>query len=358
MKIFPVILAGGAGTRLWPLSQDVKPKQFQNLSGEGTLLLETIKRLLPLKPDTYLIITSKRHEELTIHELKKIDVNATILAEPYPRNTAAAILYGALYLKKINNQSLMIVLPADHYIKDNILFVKALQKAIDQAKTGKLVTIGLKPTYPETGYGYIKASGESSVALDVERFVEKPNTRTAKKYILDGNYYWNSGIYVWKTETILEYFKKLMPHHYNTFEPLGNLEPDEFISSRDEVWQLKEDIFSRIDSISIDYGIMEKADNRVVIPSDFGWADLGSWKSIDDILPHDENMNRTPQKDNVLFVDSKNCSVFPENKRITILGLSNIVVVESGSELLVMDKSAAQEVRRVVDIINNDKSSH
>ena len=358
MKIFPVILAGGAGTRLWPLSQDVKPKQFQNLSGKGTLLEETIARLLPLKPDTYLIITSRRYEELTIQELNKTDRDARILAEPRPRNTAAAVLYGAIYLSKISSKSVMIVLPADHYIKDNTRFARVIQKAIDEAKADKLVTLGLKPTYPETGYGYIKASEGSGVARRVERFVEKPDTTTAKKYILDGNYYWNSGIFVWKTITILEYFKKLMPEHYNAFAPLRDLEADDLISNRDDIWKLKEDAFSKIESISIDYGIMERADNRVVIPCDFGWADLGSWKSIDDILAPDENMNRTPQGDRVIFVDSKNCSVFPESRRITILGLSNIVVVESGNDLLVMDKSASQEVRRVVDIINNDKSDH
>ena len=184
------------------------------------------------------------------------------------------------------------------------------------------------------------------------RFVEKPNVETANRYLADGNYYWNSGIFIWQTSIILECFKKLMIDHYKAFEPLRSLEPEQFLSNEGEIWSIKEEIFSLIESISIDYGIMEKADNRVVIPSDFGWGDLGSWKSIDEILLHDANMNRTPNEKSVLFLDSENCLVFTENKRVTVLGLSDVVVVESGDDLLVMNKGSSQDVRRVVDIIN------
>jgi mannose-1-phosphate guanylyltransferase len=353
MKVFPLILAGGAGTRLWPLSREEKPKQFLNLSGQETLLGETVKRLLPLEPEMFLIITSRSYESITEAALQRIDSPVMILAEPFPRNTAAAILYGALFLSKRGEDSIMIVLPADHHISDNASFVRVLQKAINTIETDNLITLGLKPTYPETGYGYIKARADSleNDVFPVDRFVEKPDSEIAQRYIDEGNYYWNSGIYIWKTSIILQSFQKLMPDLFNAFAPLRDLEPEQFASTDDKVWSLKKEIFSSVEPISIDYGIMEHAENRLVISCDFGWTDLGSWKSIDDILPHDENMNRTSQPDKVFFVHSKNCSAFPEKGRITVLGLSDIVVVESGDEILVMHKNASQEVRRVVEII-------
>ncbi len=353
MKVFPVILAGGAGTRLWPLSREEKPKQFLKFSGQESLISETVNRLLPLEPEMFLIITSRSYESITKAALQSIDSPVTILAEPYPRNTAAAILYGALFLSKRGEESIMIVLPADHYISDNASFVGALQKAINAVETDNLITLGLKPAYPETGYGYIKARDDSpeNGVFPVDRFVEKPDSATAQRFLDEGNYYWNSGIYIWKTSVILQSFQKLMPDLFNAFAPLRDLEQEQFASNDDNVWSLKREIFSSVEPISIDYGIMEHAENRLVISCDFGWTDLGSWKSIDDILPHDENMNRTPQPDRVLFFNAKNCSVFPEKGSITVLGLSDIVIVESGDEILVMHKNASQEVRRVVEII-------
>lgn len=357
MKIIPVILAGGAGTRLWPLSREEKPKQFHNVSGEGTLLEQTIKRLIPLNPDICLVVTARKYEEASLCELEKIGISGKILSEPRPRNTAAAILYAATYLSKLYDDSIMIVLPADHYIKRNDLFVEILKKSINHAETDKLVTIGVKPTYPETGYGYIKAIEGSGDAKPIDMFVEKPNIETAKRYLLEGNYFWNSGIFIWKTSVILKNFVRLMPSHHRAFEPLYKLSAAELESNDEPVWGIKESVFSSIESISIDYGVMEKADERVVIPGDFGWGDLGSWASIDDILSPDQNLNRSPEPENALFVGSRNCSVFTEGRRIAVVGVSNLVVVESGNDVLVMDKNSSQRVREVVDLIKKKEGS-
>ena len=356
-KIIPVILAGGAGTRLWPLSREDKPKQFHNISGEGTLLEETIKRMLPLKPELCVLVTSNKYEESSKKELGKIGIKGTILAEPFPRNTAAAVLYSITYLSKLSNDVIMIILPADHYIKDKKMFTGVLEKAIQQARLDKLVSIGIKPQYPETGYGYIKSAQKSGDILDVDSFVEKPDLDKAKEYVKDGNYFWNSGIFVWKLSKIESCFKKLMPEHYDAFKQLRLLTHEQIESNSDDIWEMKKKAFSGLESISIDYGIMENAENRVVIPGEFGWADLGTWNSIDDILAPDADMNRTPDTEDVIFMKSKNCTAFPEDKRITIVGLSNIVVVESGNDILVMDKNSSQDVRQVVEIIKKKNKS-
>lgn len=350
-KIMPVILAGGAGTRLWPLSREEKPKQFHNLSGEGTLLSETIKRLMPLKPEEFIIVTSKKYEGITQQELYNLDVKSVILAEPFPRNTAAAVLYAMTYIDCGNDDPVMIMLPADHYIKNKRKFEEALKIAISEAKKGKLISIGITPTYPETGYGYIKAIKGDEVILPVERFVEKPDIEKARKYLEEGSYYWNSGIFVWTISSIKKNFIEHMPDLYRAFEPLRKLSQHEIADNSSRIWQIKTEIFRDLQSVSIDYGIMEKAQERMVIPADFGWADLGTWNAIDDILVPDENMNRTPEPDRVIFINSMNCTAFPEEKNISLVGLNNVVVVESGGDILVMDKNSAQEVRSVVEIV-------
>lgn len=355
MKVVPVIMAGGAGTRLWPLSRDEKPKQYHNLSGGGTLLEETIRRLIPLQPDQIVIVTARKYEDLSRDELGRFPFKGTILSEPRPRNTAAAVLYAAAFLSKLHEDSIMIALPADHYIRDQESFLRILNIAIRQAEENTLVTIGIKPTYPETGYGYIKAVDGTGEVRPVERFVEKPDVDRARQYIQMGNYFWNSGIFIWKTSTIMEHFRKLMPAHVKAFEPLMALGPDEIAQSTGDTWEIKKRIFDTIESVSIDYGILENTERGVVIPAEFGWADLGSWKAIDDILAPDVHGNRTPDSARSIFLNSDNCSVFTENRRVSVVGLSNIVVVEAGNEILVINKDASQDVKKVVEIVNTKK---
>ena len=355
MKIVPVIMAGGAGTRLWPLSREEKPKQFHNLTGKRTLLGETINRLKPIHPEHYLVVTSNRYEDLSVNELELNGVTGTVLSEPAPKNTAAAVLYAAVFLDKFLNDSIMIVLPADHHIVDNNRFSETIMLGIDESKNDKLVTIGIKPEYPETGYGYIKAVDNSTGdILPIDKFVEKPDFETAKEYVNSGNYFWNSGIFIWKTSQILKIFNKHMPNHTSAFKPLQNLTYDKIKSNDSEIWKMKKDIFNGLESISIDNGIMEKAENCSVIPADFGWADLGSWKAIDDVLTPDENSNRTPHSTRAIFVNSKNCSVYSEKKRISVVGMEDVVVVEAGDEILVINKESSQDMRKVVDIIKGN----
>ncbi|HSV96147.1 MAG TPA: mannose-1-phosphate guanylyltransferase [Spirochaetota bacterium] len=351
MKVVPVIMAGGAGTRLWPLSREEKPKQFHDLSGDGTLLEQTIKRLLPLKPESCVIVTARCYENASYGELERIGMKGTVLSEPRPRNTAPAVLYAAIYLSKIYSDCIMIVLPADHYIRNPVEFAAVLRKVVTEAEKGNLATIGIKPLYPETGYGYIKAVPGKGDAFAIESFVEKPDLETAERYFAEGTYYWNSGIYAWKTSVIMDEFKHLLPRHYEAFAPLGALGAGVVDSSRGDAWAVKERIFGSIESISIDYGIMEKARKRVVVPGDFGWGDLGSWNSIDDILRPDGEGNRSPSGKRAIFVGARDCSVFAETKRIAVVGLSNVVVVQSGNDILVMEKNASQRVREVVDIV-------
>ena len=356
MKIVPVILAGGAGSRLWPLSREEKPKQFHNFSGQGTLLDETIRRLKPLKPEHIIIVTSTKYGMMTESALSESGISGTVLCEPLPKNTSAAIMYAAVYIEKAFEDAVMIVLPSDHYITDNSKYTETLNYAVKEALNESLVTIGIKPTYPETGYGYIKAlEGETGIARKVERFVEKPDYDTATTYCASCEYFWNSGIFVWKTSTVSEAIKEYLPNIFNSFNKLASFSTQEIASNSEKMLKFKEELFISLESISIDYGIMESAKNRIVIPAEFGWHDLGSWQSIDAILASDNNENRSPQTDKAIFLNSRNCSVFSESSRISVVGLENIVAVQAGDDILIINKQNSQDVKKVVEIINNPK---
>lgn len=352
MKIFPVIMAGGGGTRLWPLSTPERPKQFLNLSGRGSLLEETLKRVKPFNPEKILIVTSKKYESLSGKAVADSGLKGTLLSEPMPKNTAAAVLYAAIYLEKLSKDGIMLVMPADHYIIDEDKFRNVLEKAFEVASKGSLVTIGVKPARPETGFGYIKASGRiSEGAYFVKRFVEKPDYETAMEFLNTGGYYWNSGIFVWRVDSIIKAFKKHFPEHLAAFEPMRKLSHEQIDADSMDTWNMKIDIFNSISSISIDKAILEKNESTSLIVGDFGWADLGSWQSVDQAIEPDENSNRTPDKEKAVFVNSENCSVFAEDSRISIVGLKNVTVVQSGNEILVIEKDSSQDVKKIMEKI-------
>jgi mannose-1-phosphate guanylyltransferase len=293
---------------------------------------------------------------MTELNLLESGISGTVLCEPLPKNTAAAIMYAAVYIKKAFEDAVMIVLPSDHYITDSEKYIETLTGAVDEAANDSLITIGIKPTYPETGYGYIKALEEETGAIrKVERFVEKPDYDTAKTYCESGKYFWNSGIFVWKTSTVSTAIKEYLPEMFFSFEQLASCSTEDVASNSEEMLKLKTELFTSLKSISIDYGIMELAKNRIVIPAEFGWHDLGSWQSIDAILACDSNENRTPQTDKAIFLNSHNCSAFSENSRISLVGVENIIAVQAGNDILIINKQNSQDVRKIVEMINNSK---
>ena len=348
-----VIMAGGIGSRFWPLSKKECPKQFLDILGVGrTLLQQTYDRFIQLMPaEQILIVSNLEYRELIAEQLPDLP-EENILLEPMRRNTAPCIDYANFRIQQKDPDANIVVAPSDHLIVKEAEFLNYVQEGFDFVeKNDALLTMGIVPSRPETGYGYIKALEASGEIRSVDRFVEKPDAETAQGYVSSGDYFWNSGIFIWKTSVILEAFREHMPELVEAFQPLLSKIPEEIAMNSGPVWTIKEEIFNSIESVSVDYGIMEKAGAVKVIPADFGWADLGSWKSIDDILSGDDENNRAPQSEKAIFVDSHNCSVFSEDARISVVGLADIVVVQAGDEILVINKDASQNVRRVVDMI-------
>jgi mannose-1-phosphate guanylyltransferase / mannose-6-phosphate isomerase len=353
-NIHAVIMAGGAGTRFWPLSRESSPKQMLKIVGEDTMIRQTIKRLLGFVPNENIsIVTSEKLKfDLSIHleELKNGKGRLKILTEPFGRNTAPAIGLAAVYLKKTKTDPIMIVLPADHSILSEDIFIETLKTAIQCAEEGWLVTLGIKPSRPETGYGYIKAGGRVRgakgtgvpfVVKKVERFTEKPDAKTAQKYLKDSNYLWNSGIFVWNTSVILEEIKKYVPALYK-----GLLKIEKALGTEDER-KIIEEVYSELNSVSIDYAVLEKSNNVMVVPADIGWSDVGSWAALDEALAHDEKGNII--KGNVIDFESRDSIVFSGNRLVATIGLKDMVVVDTADATLVCCKENAQDVKKVVD---------
>ena len=288
MKTYGLIMAGGGGTRFWPLSRKRVPKQLLNLDGKEVMLNETIDRLSGVvEQDDIFIVTNTEQVELTKLVTAERVLENHILAEPSARNTAACIGYGAVEIIKKYGDGIMCILASDHYIKDEDTFRKVLKQAIKTVdETDGLVTIGIKPTFPSTGYGYIKSEIlEGKNYKKVLEFVEKPDAQRAKSYIEAGNYAWNSGMFVWKASTILKYYEKLLPDIYDKLmiikEAMGTF------SEKEVIWA----VYDSIPKISVDYGIMERADSVYMLEGDFGWNDIGSFDALTAIYPKDENGN-------------------------------------------------------------------
>ena len=347
MNTYGIIMAGGGGTRFWPLSRKETPKQLLNLSGKELMINETIDRITSVIPKKDIFIVTNHSQVGKMEEATKTRIQKEhILSEPAARNTAACIGYAAMEIIKKYGDGIMCIFPADHFIKDELTFSKTLVSAIKVAEDeDKLVTMGITPTFPSTGYGYIKydkvdTEGEAYRVLE---FKEKPNEETAKKYVESGEYAWNSGMFVWKASTILKYFKKLLPDIYENLKIMGDamdtLEEENVISS----------IYPNIRSISIDYGIMEKADDVVVIPAEFGWSDVGSWDNLGVLYEADDNGNIV--HGNHIGVDTKDSVIYAKNKLIATIDVKNVVVVETDDTVLVCKKDRSQDVRKIVDIL-------
>ncbi|HLF17954.1 MAG TPA: sugar phosphate nucleotidyltransferase [Candidatus Omnitrophota bacterium] len=340
--LYAVILAGGAGTRFWPVSRKKNPKQFLEVMGGRTLLDLTLLRLKPLiASDHVFIVTNVRYEQATKRLLKKFKVpHKNILLEPQGKNTAPAVCWAASRIHTIDPQAVIAVLPSDHLILNAAAFIRALKKAAGMARKGFLVTFGIAPTRPETGYGYLKTATRRQIVF-VDKFTEKPTLAKAKNFVMNKNYYWNSGMFVWKTSVILKAFKKYLPKVYSV---LGN---DPAYSQLLKRWQ-------QLPGISVDYGILEKADGVVaVVAKDLGWSDVGSWESLMETM-------RKDRQGNVFFGDvinigSQRTLVYAKDRPIATIGLDHCVIVDTPDALLVCRSDQSQKVKDVVEVLKNKR---
>ena len=350
MKRTALIMAGGRGERFWPKSRKTLPKQFLSLTGDGKTMIQlTVERILPLvEMDDIYIVTNKDYRQLVREQLPEIP-ERNILCEPVGRNTAPCIGLGAMHINQKYDDAVMMVLPSDHLIKQKKLFVDILGQACEIAEEdGNIVTIGITPSYPETGYGYIKFLTEKKKgsAFKVEKFVEKPNMDKAKEYLASGDYLWNSGMFMWKVSTILNKMQTLLPQIYQELTQIG-----EAIGTPEEDKVLQE-VFPTVESISVDYGILEKTDSIYTLPGDFGWDDVGSWLAVSRVRGTDENNNVLTG--NVLAVDTTDCVVEAQEKLIATVGLKNLVVVDTKDAMLICEKEKANDIKKVLETLRND----
>lgn len=351
LKKVAVIMAGGGGTRFWPVSRMTTPKQLAKLTGDDVMINETVKHYEGVinREDTF-IVTNRMQADLMDKVLYKEIDRSHILVEPVQRNTAPCIIYAAMTMKKLYGDALMAVLPADHHISDIREYERILNLAFKTAdEMNKIVTIGIWPTFPSTGYGYIRFSTNpiepGSEVYHLRRFVEKPKLEIAKEYINSGKYLWNSGMFIWKASVILECFKTYLPEMYekvsSIYDKLGT----------DEETSAIESIYPTLEKISIDYGIMEKASDVFCIPAEFGWNDVGSWDALENVFERDDNGNVVIGNDGNGMIDCKNSVIFDNSgdKFIATIGLNDIVVVQTKDAILVSAKDKVQDVKLMVE---------
>lgn len=341
-NVYPVLLAGGSGTRLWPLSRELYPKQLVKFIGDDSLIQNTIKRLTPvLEPDNIRIVCGKEHfHEIARHMVEiNIPPEGKLISEPCGRNTAPAIILAMLHVLKHESDAVLCVFPADHVIQRNDDFHDKLASAITLAKAGYIVTFGIKPHYPETGYGYIEGEGELiEAALSVKRFVEKPDLKTAERYLQSGVFFWNSGMFAFKTSVMYKELTVHQPELLRAMEQLVLSQDPEFTEA-----------YERLPNISIDYAIMETTDKGAVLPSDFGWSDIGSWNSLYDFLPKDADRNVTDG--DVILKNSKNSLIMGYERLIATNNIDHMVVVETPDAVFVSDMESSRDVKSIVETL-------
>ncbi|WP_407704852.1 mannose-1-phosphate guanylyltransferase/mannose-6-phosphate isomerase [Aeromonas veronii] len=346
--LIPVIMAGGSGSRLWPLSRELYPKQFLQLDGEVTMLQATVNRLNKLACAQPLVICNEDHRFLVAEQLRHLNKLAhNIILEPAGRNTAPAIALAALTALQTAGNSedpLLLVLAADHVIRDEDGFIASVRQAIPHAEAGKLVTFGIVPTHPETGYGYIRRGAEQNGAFAVAQFVEKPDVAIANEYLACGEYYWNSGMFLFRASRFLAELKAFRPDIYAAcVQAVGTINPDlDFV-------RVDKSAFVACPSDSIDYAVMEKTTDAVVVPMDAGWSDVGSWSSLWDISDKDEVGNVF--RGDVIQHGCTNNYVFAESGLVSLVGVDNLVVVQTKDALLVVDKQKVQDVKKIVEYL-------
>jgi len=344
---YGVILAGGVGSRFWPFSRELEPKQFLQVAGKGSLLQATIVRLKQLVPaENIYIVSNQVYLTELLKQVKQFSLpEENIILEPEGKNTAPAIALSARLIQQRDKDAVLVVLPADHYIKNTKKFIGALQQAVICAKKGFLVTLGVKPKCPATGYGYIKVRPKTEDRRPkyyfVDKFLEKPKLEKAKKYFKDKNFFWNSGMFVWKAAVFMEEIKLYLPKLYAQIMLIKN--PADIT----KVWH-------KISPVSADYGVMEHSKKIALIPAEFDWTDLGSWDALNEVLAKDAKGNIV-QADSI-DLDSRSICIFSRgNRLISTIGLKNLIIADTPDALLICDKNRAQEVKKVVDQLKLSK---
>ena len=341
MNICAVVMSGGSGSRLWPLSRAAHPKQFLTLHGENTMLQTTFKRLDGLKVKSSVTICNEEHRFFVAEQLREIDRLGSIILEPVGRDTAPAIALAALSRQE-DEDPLLLVLPSDHVIQDEAAFVKAVMDAVPLAESGKLVTFGILAHEPNTGYGYIKRGLEHGSGFTVDKFVEKPSANMAKKYVSSGQYYWNSGMFLFKASRYIEELKKFRPEIYEVCE--SSMETKE--SDLDFI-RINSDKFEQCPRESIDYAVMENTLDAIVVPMDAGWSDIGSWSSLWDISKKDKNGNSVDG--DVMLHNSKNSYVRTDKKLVAAIGVEDLVIVSTKDVLMVAHMDSVQDVKVIAE---------
>ena len=343
---YALIMAGGSGTRLWPLSRDNRPKQSLNLLGGRTMFQHAVERLEPLFPSQNIwVVTRAGHIDLLHAQVPGLP-GKNFIIEPEGRGTAPAIGLAALHLHRHDPEAVMAVLTADHYITGTDCFLKVLEAAEQIAHQGYLVTLGIHPSGPSTGYGYIEQGVEQGVAATfpyylVNRFIEKPDLENAKIMVQSGRYSWNSGMFIWKVERILKEFERQMPAFYaQLMEIEAALDTPNYPATLQRIWP-------QVAKQTIDYGIMEGAEHVAVIPVEMGWSDIGSWSSLDGHLPVDEQGNSAVGPH--LNIDTQGTLVFGEKRLIATIGVRDLVIVDTDDALLVCSKADVQRVKEMVE---------
>lgn len=342
--MYGIILAGGSGSRLWPLSRELYPKQLLKLDGELSLLQSTFKRLqVFIKPEDIVSITNIKHANDVKFQLSQINKNSVVLAEPMAKNTAPAIAATLEFLKQTKNpEEIVIIVPSDHLIKDVQAFEQTVKTGLEAAQNGYIVTFGINPSYPETGYGYIKTNGEFLGINKVERFVEKPDFETAKKYILEGNYFWNGGIFMAKVSTLLAEFQKYEPEIYKNLSKLNFKENN----------SIPYGVFENMPSVSIDYAIMEKSEKITLCKLLSDWSDLGSWQSFYDVS--EKNNDGNVFEGHVISDDVKNSFIYSDNKVVAAIGLENVILINTEDAILACNKEDSQAVKKVFEKLKKE----
>jgi mannose-1-phosphate guanylyltransferase len=347
---YAIVMAGGVGSRFWPVSTTDFPKQFHDMLGSGeTLIQKTFSRLSKLIPaENILILTNERYNDLVLTQLPMVK-QEQVLLEPAMRNTAPCILYASLKIQKMNPNALMVVAPSDHWIEDETAFISNLQQCFDYCQNeNALMTLGIQPTFPNTGFGYIEFNKSDSNSIKkVNQFREKPDYETAKSFLESGNFLWNGGIFIWSVKTITDAFSTFQPQMNQLF--LEGFEKYNTGAESDFIHQN----YALAENISIDYAILEKAKNVFVLPATFDWNDLGTWGSLHDKLEKDEQNNAIVNA-TVILENSSNNIIRTEGKKLVVIdGLDDYIVVDQGNTLLIYPKNKEQDIKTIVQNIKN-----